>query len=104
MITLLTDFGISDYYVAAMKGVILQICPEATLVDVSRLILRHSIEDGAYLLAQSTPYFPERAIHLAVIDPESAPRDEELRSRAKEASTWVQTTVCSFQLHGLKEY
>jgi len=70
LITLLTDFGISDHYVAAMKGVILQICPEANLVDLSHLVPRHSIEDGAYLLAQSTPYFPEGAIHLAVIDPQ----------------------------------
>jgi len=70
LITLLTDFGTSDHYVAAMKGVILQICPEANLVDVSHLIMRHSIEDGAYLLAQSTPYFPEGAIHLAVVDPQ----------------------------------
>ncbi len=60
----------SDHYVAAMKGVILQICPEANLVDISHLVMRHSIEDGSYLLMQSTPYFPEGAIHLAVIDPE----------------------------------
>ena len=70
LITLLSDFGMSDHYVAAMKGVILRICTDANLVDISHLVGRHNIVEGAYLLAQSAPYFPEGAIHLAVVDPE----------------------------------
>lgn len=70
LITLLSDFGMSDHYVAAMKGVILQVCADANLVDISHSVRRHSIMEGAYLLALSTVYFPEGTIHLAVVDPE----------------------------------
>jgi S-adenosylmethionine hydrolase len=66
---LLTDFGISDHYVAALKGVILQLCPDAVLVDISHTISRHSVAEGAYVLSQAAPYFPEGSIHLAVVDP-----------------------------------
>jgi len=69
LITLLSDFGISDHYAAAMKGTMLQMCGELVLVDISHSVRRHSIMEGAYLLVQSTPYFPEGAVHIAVVDP-----------------------------------
>ena len=69
IITLLTDFGIEDGYVAAMKGVILGICPAARLVDVSHLVPPQDVRAGAFLLASIHPYFPEGTIHLAVVDP-----------------------------------
>jgi hypothetical protein len=69
IITLLTDFGLADHYVAAMKGVILGICPEAQLVDISHEITPFSIEEGAYTLAQAWECFPKGTIHLAVVDP-----------------------------------
>jgi len=69
LITLLTDFGDRDAFVASMKGVILTINPQATLVDISHQVPPHSIEDAAYLLKSCYRYFPEGTVHVAVVDP-----------------------------------
>ncbi len=69
IITLLTDFGLMDGYVASMKGVILDICPDAKLVDISHLIAPHNVRSGAFVLFASYQYFPHGTIHLAVVDP-----------------------------------
>ncbi len=69
LITLLTDFGERDSFVASMKGVILTINPHATIVDLSHHVPPHSIEDAAYLLKSSYRYFPEGTVHVAVVDP-----------------------------------
>ena len=69
IITLLTDFGTADHYVAAMKGVILSICPRARLVDITHQVTPFSISQGAYTLAQAWKYFPRGTVHLAVVDP-----------------------------------
>ncbi len=69
VITLLTDFGCQDAYVAAMKGVILGINPEAILVDITHDIPAQDILAGALVLAAAAPYFPPDTIHLAVVDP-----------------------------------
>lgn len=69
IITLTTDFGTSDAYVAAMKGVILSICENATIVDVSHEIERHNIAEAAYVLASASAYYPVGTIHVAVVDP-----------------------------------
>jgi S-adenosylmethionine hydrolase len=69
VITLLTDFGTADHYVAAMKGVILSICPNAELVDISHEITPYAIPEGAFTLAQAWQCFPKGTIHLAVVDP-----------------------------------
>jgi S-adenosylmethionine hydrolase len=67
-VSLLTDFGLADPSVAACKGVILRICPEVRLVDISHGIARHSIAHGAAVLWAALPYLPA-GIHLAVVDP-----------------------------------
>jgi S-adenosylmethionine hydrolase len=69
LITLLTDFGDRDSFVASMKGVILTINPHATLVDLSHHIRPHSVEDAAYLLRSCYRYYPEGTVHVAVVDP-----------------------------------
>lgn len=69
IISLTTDFGLSDPYVAAMKGVILSLNPDAVIVDISHDIRPQRIEQGAFVLAATWPYFPARAIHVAVVDP-----------------------------------
>ncbi len=68
-ITLTTDFGLSDGYVAAMKGVLLGINPAITLVDVTHEIAPQQIGDGAFVLHSVRPYFPDGTIHLVVVDP-----------------------------------
>ena len=69
IITLTTDFGLTDGYVAAMKGVILGINPEAKLVDICHTIKPQNIPQAAFVLSTAYPYFPQRTIHLVVIDP-----------------------------------
>jgi S-adenosylmethionine hydrolase len=69
IVTLTTDFGLVDSYVGIIKGVILRICPNARLVDLSHLVPPQDIATGALLLRQAAPYFPSDTIHLAVVDP-----------------------------------
>ena len=69
LITLLTDFGDRDWFVASMKGVILTINPHATLVDLSHHVPPHSVEDAAYILKSCYRYFPDGTVHMAVVDP-----------------------------------
>lgn len=69
IITLLTDFGLQDNYVASVKGTILGICPEARLVDITHLIPPQDVRAAAFILSCTYADFPEGAIHLAVVDP-----------------------------------
>lgn len=69
IITLITDFGQQDPYVAALKGAILTINPAARLVDVSHAIPPQAIEQAVFVAAAAWPYFPPGAIHVAVVDP-----------------------------------
>jgi S-adenosylmethionine hydrolase len=69
IITLLTDFGSADHYAGAMKGVMLGICPDAQLVDISHEIAPYAITEAAFTLSQAWTCFPEGTVHLAVVDP-----------------------------------
>ncbi|GAB4400899.1 MAG: hypothetical protein Kow00123_09540 [Anaerolineales bacterium] len=69
IITLTTDFGLEDSYVAEMKGVILSICPDATLVDITHYVPPQDIRGGAFVLSAAARTFPPGAVHLAVVDP-----------------------------------
>ncbi len=69
VITLLTDFGLRDPYVASMKGVILSINPSAVIVDLSHEVARHDVKAAALLLWASYRFFPEGTIHVVVVDP-----------------------------------
>ena len=69
VIALLTDFGTQDHYVGAMKGVVLSICRDVTLVDLSHGIAPHNVRSGALELAAAYRYFPTGTIFLAVVDP-----------------------------------
>ena len=68
IITLITDFG-EGYYVAAMKGVILDICQDACIVDITHDIRSHDVLEGAFTLLCTYPYFPPKSVHVAVVDP-----------------------------------
>jgi S-adenosyl-L-methionine hydrolase (adenosine-forming) len=69
IITLLTDFGLEDYFVGAMKGVILSRSPTSVLVDITHAVARHDVQGAAFTLSATYPYFPAGSIHLAVVDP-----------------------------------
>lgn len=68
-ITLTTDMGLNDSYVAEMKGVILSINPEVKLVDICHFVSPQNIHQAAFILGRAYPFFPERTIHLVVVDP-----------------------------------
>lgn len=69
IITLLTDFGVTDGFVGTMKGVIMSINPGAKIIDISHDIPSQDIDAGAFVLYSSYRYFPEGSIHVIVIDP-----------------------------------
>jgi len=69
LVSLLSDFGLVDPFVAEMKAVILSVCPEVRIVDISHDVDRFSIMMGAFLLFEAAPYFPKGTVHVAVVDP-----------------------------------
>jgi len=69
VITLLTDFGTSDSYVAEVKGVLLSGAPGATLVDVSHAVPQGSIATASYLIGRTWRHFPKGTVHFIVVDP-----------------------------------
>lgn len=69
IITLTTDFGLSDHFVGTIKGVILAISPEIEIVDISHSVQAFDVLDGALTIAQSYSYFPSGTVHLVVVDP-----------------------------------
>ncbi len=69
IITLTTDFGYDDAYVAAVKGAILNINPEASIVDVTHSVRPQDILEAAFILNAAYRYFPKQTVHLAIVDP-----------------------------------
>ena len=69
IITLTTDFGLTDAYVAAMKGVILSINPEVRLIDICHTIKPQNIPQAAFVLGTAYQFFPRKTIHVVVVDP-----------------------------------
>lgn len=69
LLSLLTDFGTSDYFVGAMKGAILSVCADARIIDITHEIPAHDIHTAAFTLLASYQTFPRGTIHIAVVDP-----------------------------------
>ena len=69
VITLTTDFGLADAYVAVMKGVILSVSPEANIIDISHSIEPQNIAQAAFVLNVAYRYFPKHTFHVAIVDP-----------------------------------
>jgi S-adenosylmethionine hydrolase len=69
IITLTTDFGYDDAYVAAVKGAILSINPEANIIDISHSIEPQNILQAAFVLNAAYRYFPRQTVHMAIVDP-----------------------------------
>jgi S-adenosyl-L-methionine hydrolase (adenosine-forming) len=69
LISLLTDFGLLDPFVGEMKAVILSICPETRIVDITHHVQKFDVRLGSFLLAGAASYFPSGTIHVGVVDP-----------------------------------
>lgn len=85
IITLTTDFGLKDPYVAEMKAVILSINSNVVLIDITHDIEKFNIRMGAYVLASASPYFPKDTVHVVVVDPGVGTRRRPLLIQAKNA-------------------
>lgn len=89
IVTLTSDFGTVDFYVAAMKAALLRHCPEARLIDVTHNVPRHDILCGSITLERAVDGFPPGTLHLAVVDPGVGTDRRILITRIRE-----QTVVC----------
>jgi S-adenosyl-L-methionine hydrolase (adenosine-forming) len=69
IVTLTTDFGTNDHFVGAVKGVILDITPDAQIVDISHAVQAFDVLDGALAISQAYSYFPNGTVHVVVVDP-----------------------------------
>jgi S-adenosylmethionine hydrolase len=69
IITLTTDYGTNDHLVGTLKGVILRINPEATIVDITHNVAAYDLLDGALAIGSAFAYFPPRTIHVVIVDP-----------------------------------
>ncbi len=87
ILTLLTDFGVADYYVAAVKGVALRLAPGSTIVDISHEVAPGDVAGAAFLLGATVPWFPDGTVHLAVVDPGVGTSRRLLAARL--ASSWA---------------
>ena len=89
IVTLTSDFGTVDFYVAAMKAAVLRTCPDARLIDVTHGVPRHDILCGSITLERAVDGFPPGTVHVAVVDPGVGTGRRLLVARVKE-----QTIVC----------
>src|SRR5437588_11052452 len=89
LLTLLTDFGSSDYYVAAVKGTVLRLAPGTQLVDISHQVEPGDVAGAAFLLAAAAPAFPTGTVHLAVVDPGVGSRRRILAAETASGSSLV---------------
>jgi len=89
IVTLLTDFGLTDSYVAQMKAVLLARAPGATLVDVTHLIPPQDVRAGAFHLWAAAPAFPPGTVHLAVVDPGVGTARRALAARTRRGDCFV---------------
>jgi S-adenosyl-L-methionine hydrolase (adenosine-forming) len=69
IVTLTTDYGTGDHLAGVLRGVILKIAPNATVVDISNQVAPMDVLDGALMIANAYKYFPPRTVHLVVVDP-----------------------------------
>jgi S-adenosylmethionine hydrolase len=84
LVTITTDFGLVDGYVGTMKGVVLNIAPNAQIVDISHEVAPQDVHRAAYVLYAAYPFFPPHTVHLVVVDPGvgSARRPVAFRTRS----------------------
>ena len=68
-VTLLTDYGLADTYVGQLKGAILNLCPTASLIDLTHSVPPQDVRTGAFLLWTAVEAIPAGSIHLAIVDP-----------------------------------
>ncbi|MBN1798398.1 MAG: SAM-dependent chlorinase/fluorinase [Spirochaetales bacterium] len=84
IVCLLTDFGDSDAYAASMKGVLLSLCPELNLIDITHQIAPQNVLSASYLLYSAWDYFPEATVFICVVDPGVGSERKEIICRLED--------------------
>src|SRR5207249_810576 len=69
IVSFLSDFGLLDPYVGTVKAVMLAVCPDLVIVDLTHEVAPQAVAQGAFLARQAWPYFPTGSVHLAAVDP-----------------------------------
>jgi len=96
-VTLTTDFGLQDHFVGVIKAVILNINPEAILVDLNHNVSSYDVFEAAFTLVQSYRFFPSDTIHLVVVDPGVGTARRPILARSME-QTFVAPDNCVLSL------
>jgi hypothetical protein len=84
VISLITDFGLSDNFAGVMKAVILQINPQVKIVDICHQVKPQDVRQAAFLLSSSFRFFPPKTVHLVVVDPGVGSRRRKIIVRTKD--------------------
>lgn len=93
IVTLTTDFGLRDPYVAEVKAVIARISPRTRVIDITHEVEKFNIRMGAFILAEAAPFFPRGTVHLAVVDPGVGGQRSQLQYKLLRESLLDLTTV-----------
>jgi S-adenosylmethionine hydrolase len=88
-LTFLSDYGFEDAFLGVCKGVIARTAPHVQVLDILHLVARQDVEQGASVLASAVPYMPDRAVHLALVDPFRASPVRGVAVRTADGSTFV---------------
>ena len=100
LITLTTDFGLDDPFVGIMKGVILNIEPDAHIIDITHKIEPQNIMQAARVLNATFPWYPRKTIHIVVVDPGVGGPDLRKTSENQKRTTKVKSDNLSLATEG----
>ncbi len=100
LITLTTDFGLDDPFVGIMKGVILNIEPDARIIDITHNIEPHNILQAARVLNATYPWYPKKTIHIVVVDPDVGGPESSKNSITKKKTSHSNKSVLSLITEG----
>jgi len=100
LITLTTDFGLDDPFVGIMKGVILNIEPDARIIDITHNIEPQNILQAARVLNATYPWYPRKTIHIVVVDPDVGGPESSKNSIAKKKTSHSNKSVLSLITEG----
>jgi len=69
VLSITTDFGLTNGFVGVMKGVIYGIAPDVKIVEITQLVSPQNVREGAYAMWRAAPFFPPGSVHVGVVDP-----------------------------------
>ena len=89
LIIMITDFGVKDFYVGAMKGAMYKVFPQAKIDEISHGVSKFDIKEGAYTLAKAAPEFPTGTVFVGVIDPGVGTQRKPIAMKTKNGNYFV---------------